>query len=67
MRHTMRCVTWRDRSFRFQRMPARWAEDTLEWSVSCGLEFIGTMACAVSVTTGEFEVRCRGWLDELLR
>ena len=66
MRHRMRCVTWQGRSFRFQRMGAGRPDDTHEWSVSNGLEFIGTMSCGDEVTTREFELRCLRWLAELM-
>jgi hypothetical protein len=65
MRYAMRSICWQGQVFRFQRMPAPRANDTLEWSVSCGLEFIGTMSCLGTVTTGEFDVRCLQWLRRL--
>jgi hypothetical protein len=37
-----------------------------EWAVARAGEFIGTMPCAVNITTGEFEVRGIRWLSELL-
>ena len=67
MRSMMRCVAWRGQMFRFQRMTGGRAGGTLDWAVSSGFEFIGTMACVGDVTTGEFEVRCLRWLTELLQ
>lgn len=66
MRDQTRRVTWHGKTFRFDRLTARASEETLDWAVSCGLEFIGTMAARMDVTTGEFEVRCERWLDGLL-
>ena len=61
----MRCITWQGRTFRFQRMAGRQAGEALDWAVSCGFEFIGTMSC-VEVTTWEFDARCVTWLAELI-
>jgi len=66
MRYQTRSVTWYGRTFRFERLTARTSDDSLDWAVSCGLEFIGTMAARTDVTTGEFDVRCERWLDGLL-
>jgi hypothetical protein len=37
-----------------------------EWAVARAGQFIGTMPCAVNITTGEFDVRGIRWLSELL-
>jgi hypothetical protein len=66
MRHPMRSITWKGRAFRFDRMIAPWLGDPSDWAVSSGLEFIGTMTCGTRVTTGEFDVQCVQWLNELL-
>ena len=69
----MRTITWNGRAFRFEAMPAApgaanavVTSRTTEWAVSSQREFIGAMTCPTDVTTGEFEVRCEQWLDELL-
>jgi hypothetical protein len=74
VRYFMRTITWHGRAFRFEPMPAervlesaqRNAGETREWAVSLQREFIGAMTCPADVTTGEFEVRCERWLEELL-
>ena len=73
MRYFMRTITWNGRAYRFEAMPADPApagvavtSRTTEWAVSSQREFIGAMTCPADVTTGEFEVRCERWLDELL-
>jgi len=66
MRSLVRRVTWRGRSFRFQRMAGAPAAETVDWAVSSGFEFIGTMPCVSHVTTGEFDVQCLTWLAELM-
>ena len=75
MRYHMRTITWNGRPYRFEAMPAvpepagirEGSGTTREWAVSSHREFIGAMTCPANVTTGEFEVRCERWLDELLR
>ena len=74
MRYYIRTITWNGRAFRFEAMPAvpepaTRAERAIatEWAVSSQREFIGAMTCPADVTTGEFEVRCERWLDELLK
>ena len=74
MRYFMRTITWNGRAYRFEAMPAVPEPDsiaeravrTTEWAVSSHREFIGAMTCPAEVTTGEFEVRCEQWLEELL-
>jgi hypothetical protein len=67
MRRNVRTLTWQGMSYSFARMQDVAAEGgTGEWAVARGGEFIGTMPCAVNMTTGEFEVRCTRWLSELL-
>lgn len=66
MRHSMRCVTWGERAYRFHRFALSRTAGTTEWWISCGLEFVGTMTCAAEVTTQEFDLHCQGWLAELL-
>lgn len=71
----MRTITWNGRAYRFEAMPAvrepasiaERAVRSTEWAVSAQREFIGAMTCPADVTTGEFEVRCERWLEELLR
>jgi hypothetical protein len=71
----MRTISWNGRAYRFEAMPAvpepasirERSGTTREWAVSSQREFIGAMTCPADVTTGEFEVRCERWLDELLR
>jgi hypothetical protein len=36
------------------------------WAVSRRGEFIGTMSCSEEITTRDFDVRCSGWLGDLL-
>ena len=60
-------LTWKGAPYCFARMRDAAAQSaTAEWAVARGGEFIGTMPCAVDVTTGEFEVRCLRWLSDLL-
>jgi hypothetical protein len=74
VRYFMRTITWNGRAYRFEPMPAerglesaqRVPGETREWAVSLQREFIGAMTCPAEVTTGEFEVRCERWLEELL-
>lgn len=75
MRYFMRTITWNGRAYRFEAMPAvpelasraDQAVSTTEWAVLSHREFIGAMTCPADVTTGEFDVRCERWLEELLR
>jgi hypothetical protein len=73
VRYFMRTITWNGRAYRFEAMPAdpnaveRSPGHTTEWAVSLQREFIGEMTCPGDVTTAEFEVRCVGWLEELLK
>jgi hypothetical protein len=75
VRYFMRTITWNGRAYRFEAMPAvpepangaDQAVSTTEWAVSSHREFIGAMTCPAHVTTGEFDVRCERWLEELLR
>lgn len=74
MRYYMRTITWDGRPYRFEAMPAEpkpgsgaITSRTTEWAVSSQREFIGAMTCPSDVTTGEFDLRCERWLDELLR
>ena len=73
VRYYMRTITWNGRAYRFEAMPAdpepadiAVGQETTEWAVSSRREFIGAMTCPADITTGEFEVRCGRWLDELL-
>jgi hypothetical protein len=73
VRYYMRTITWNGRAYRFEEMradpvPADLAVTTrtTEWAVSSQREFIGAMTCPSDVTTGEFDLRCERWLDELL-
>jgi hypothetical protein len=73
VRYFLRTITWNGRAYRFEAMPAvpepagiRDGGRTREWAVSSQREVIGAMTCPADVTTGEFEVRCERWLDELL-
>jgi len=71
----MRTISWNGRAYRFEAMPAvpelagirERSGTTREWAVSSQREFIGAMTGPADLTTGEFEVRCERWLDELLR
>jgi hypothetical protein len=67
MRYHTRSLTWQGEAFRFERLQARVKpSDSPQWAVSRRGEFIGTMPCEPEVTTEEFDVRCLGWLRELL-
>jgi hypothetical protein len=66
MRHHMRSLTWRDQAFRFERLQAGSDDDNTQWAVIRRGEFIGIMPCAPEVTTGEFDMRCRRWIQDLL-
>jgi hypothetical protein len=67
MPRNVRTLTWQGVSYCFARIPDVTDEGgTGEWAVAHAGEFIGTMPCAVNITTGEFEVRCLRWLSELL-
>jgi hypothetical protein len=66
MRHSIHCVIWGHRAYRFERFSTRRGAETSEWAVCRGLEFIGTMSCSADLTTGEFDVRCSAWLTDLL-
>lgn len=67
MRWNVRTLTWQGSAYCFARIPGVAAEGGPgEWAVARAGEFIGTMPCAVNITTGEFEVRCVRWLSELL-
>ena len=66
MRHHMRSLTWQGEAFRFERLQAAEDSDCPQWAVSRRGEFIGTMPCGTEVTTKEFDLRCLGWLRELL-
>ena len=76
VRYFMRTITWNGRAYRFEAMPAipevasradQAVSTTTEWAVLSHREFIGAMTCPADVTTGEFDVRCERWLEELLR
>jgi hypothetical protein len=67
MRYHTRSLSWRGETFRFERMPAKAATgNEPQWAVSRRGEFIGTMPCGPEVTTKEFDLRCLGWLRDLL-
>jgi hypothetical protein len=67
MRYHTRSLSWRGETFRFERMPAKTATgNEPQWAVSRRGEFIGTMPCGPEVTTKEFDLRCLGWLRDLL-
>ena len=67
MRWNLRTLTWQGAPYSFARIPGAAQEGgTGEWAVARGGEFIGTMPCALNVTTAEFEVRCARWLSDLL-
>jgi hypothetical protein len=68
MREGPRTVRWRDHEFHFETFKARDAEcdQSPVWAVSWHGEFIGTMPRAPEETTKEFELRCIGWLADLI-
>jgi hypothetical protein len=64
--HT-KSISWRGDSFLFQRLVSDRPDiDTALWAVFRHREFIGTMFCPTDVTTREFEVRGRSWVQDLL-
>jgi hypothetical protein len=67
MRHGSFSVTWQGQAFHFERVhPKASGTETSVWAVSRRGEFIGTMRCALHVTTRDFEVRSIRWLQDLL-
>lgn len=66
MRYKSRTVPWRGETFQFERLPQDATGDFV-WAVSRRGEFIGTMPAIANETTKEFDVRCTGWVAELLR
>ena len=65
--HYTRSLTWRGEPFQFERLHVRDSSDEpTEWAVSRRGEFIGTMVCGLEVTPKVFDLRCAGWLRELL-
>jgi hypothetical protein len=68
MRHRTHSITWRGQPFRFECLPpAAESNDPPQWAVSRGREFIGMMPCPLEVPTRDFDLRCLGWLADLLR
>jgi hypothetical protein len=67
MRYRRRSVSYAGKPFSFERI-ASWESGGTGafWAVSHRGEFIGTMTTSGEITTKEFDVRCMGWLAELL-
>jgi hypothetical protein len=67
MSHRSFSVIWQGQAFHFERIhPKASGTEISVWAVSRGGEFVGTMPCALGITTKDFEVRGLRWLAELL-
>jgi hypothetical protein len=68
MRDGPRTIRWQDHEFHFESFKARDAlgDQSTMWAVWWHSEFIGTMPKAREETTKEFELRCIGWLADLI-
>jgi hypothetical protein len=68
MRDGPRTIRWQDHEFHFESFKARDAlgDQSTMWAVWWHSEFIGTMPKASEETTKEFELRCIGWLADLI-
>jgi len=68
MRDGPRTIRWQDHEFHFESFKAREAlgDQSTMWAVWWHSEFIGTMPKASEETTKEFELRCIGWLADLI-
>lgn len=66
MRFRTRSITWHGEAFQFQQLPAERTAEPMQWAVRRHGEFIGTMPCSPQLTTKDFDLRCEGWLRELL-
>jgi hypothetical protein len=68
MRFDRHVVKWHSESYTIEPLKNLSRVTSLPpiWAVSRRGEFIGTLAYRLDETTKEFEVRCLGWLQDLL-
>ena len=62
-----RSLTWHGQPFHFECLPGSDPDRAAPlWAVWRRTEFIGTMPCSTEITTKDFDLRGRHWLDDLL-
>jgi hypothetical protein len=68
MRSDRHFVEWQGERYTIERLKSMSRVTSLSpvWAVSRRGEFIGTLPYRAEETTKEFEVRCTGWLQNLL-
>ncbi len=67
MQYHRRSVSYAGQPYRFEKIGALDQDRAqVTWAVSRQGEFIGTMSCAEEITTRDFDLRCAGWLQDLL-